>query len=318
MVTHQQSPEAIEYIDKIVRIIEWSQSKPKFSTTFVESVLQNVKNYGNINGYGFCQNPLLGDYNIFNLSYKGEISTLNHRNFLMKQILNSNADLTTNLLINSNVFLTSNGGLSINNRTTLNSNGLTISNLTVNSNGAITYLGKPFLTEAGAFRMRTFADEASNQGFGISPNGFVSINGTDLQITNEGVASFRQTLTGSNIITSNLTVASNLTMPKDYKNGKIYKIEVDGEIYVGSTTLPYLCKRLYYHKKASSQSQRNGVKLYQKIREREHGWDDIEIVLLETFPCNSNDELRARERYWKDELKATLCKFDYTMNLFQF
>jgi hypothetical protein len=162
-------------------------------------------------GYGFCQNPIMGDYDIFNVSYKGEISTLNHQNFLMRQILNSNANLTTNLIINSNVSLTSNGGLSINNRTSLTSNGLTVSNLTIASNGAIFYNGKEFLNEAGSLRMRTFTDPSSNQGLTISTGGIVQINGSEFQITNDGIATIRQPITASNISTSNMTVASNLT-----------------------------------------------------------------------------------------------------------
>lgn len=148
-------------------------------------------------GYGFSNNPLQGDFDIFNVSYKGEIKTLNHQNFLMKQVLNSNADLTTNLVVN--------------NRTSLTSNGLTISNLIINSNGAILYNGKEFLNEAGSLRMRTYTDPSCNQGLNISTSGFIGINGSDFQITNEGVMTIRQPLTASNISTSNLTCTSNLS-----------------------------------------------------------------------------------------------------------
>lgn len=147
-------------------------------------------------GYGFSNHPLNGDFDIFKVSYKGEITTLNHQNFLMKQILNSNADLTTNLLVND--------------RISLSSNGLTISNLAVNSNGSMTFANMPFLTEAGALIRRAFADPASNQGFSVSPTGFVNVNATNFQITNEGQLSTRMPITASNINTSNLTATSNL------------------------------------------------------------------------------------------------------------
>jgi hypothetical protein len=38
------------------------------------------------------------------------------------------------------------------------------------------------------------------------------------------------------------------------------------------------------------------------------GWEKAKIVLVETYPCNSRDELRAREEYWRVELGATLNK----------
>jgi hypothetical protein len=75
-----------------------------------------------------------------------------------------------------------------------------------------------------------------------------------------------------------------------YENGKIYRLQFpDDSFYVGSTCLE-LSKRLYWHKcshyKCSSP-------LY--LKWREVGRNAVEIFLIETFACNSKNELEARE-----------------------
>ena len=47
------------------------------------------------------------------------------------------------------------------------------------------------------------------------------------------------------------------------------------------------------------------LKVYQFIREN-GGWDQWEMILIEKYPCDDVDQARARERYWKKELNATL------------
>ena len=80
----------------------------------------------------------------------------------------------------------------------------------------------------------------------------------------------------------------------DYKNGKIYQIlnNVNDDVYVGSTTQP-LCKRLYKHK---ADTKRRDNLIHKLIREI--GEDSIYIELIEIYPCNSREELRAREGYY--------------------
>ena len=80
----------------------------------------------------------------------------------------------------------------------------------------------------------------------------------------------------------------------DYKNGKIYQIlnNVNDDVYVGSTTQP-LCKRLYKHKADTKVRDCNIHKLIREI-----GEDKIYIELIESCPCNSREELRAREGYY--------------------
>lgn len=89
---------------------------------------------------------------------------------------------------------------------------------------------------------------------------------------------------------------------RDYSQGKVYKvvdIETD-ECYVGSTLMP-LCKRLSTHKK---RGQKTGV--YKHFSQAEVGWHRARIVLVEDFPCDRVDQLRAREEHWRVQLGATL------------
>lgn len=86
---------------------------------------------------------------------------------------------------------------------------------------------------------------------------------------------------------------------RNYENGKIYKLvnDVTTDEYIGST-LTSLSKRKAYHKGDPPPSVKV---LYDEI-----GWDQLQIVLIEAFPCENNDELRRRERYWFDDLKPVL------------
>ena len=83
----------------------------------------------------------------------------------------------------------------------------------------------------------------------------------------------------------------------DYKNGKIYQIlnNINDEVYVGSTTQP-LCKRLYTHKSNSKGRVECKAPLYELMREI--GKDIFYIELIELYPCNNREELRAREGYY--------------------
>ena len=88
-----------------------------------------------------------------------------------------------------------------------------------------------------------------------------------------------------------------------YANGKIYKLvnNFDKEIYIGSTCLP-LHKRYYKHKS-------DGVKLPER-KVYKHlagiGWDEVKIILIESFPCENKMELEKRECYYIDLLSPSL------------
>jgi hypothetical protein len=88
-----------------------------------------------------------------------------------------------------------------------------------------------------------------------------------------------------------------------YKNGKIYclyNLITKIVIYIGSTTQS-LNRRKYEHK---SKSKYKNSKLYIYIRKI--GFENIEIRLIENFPCNSRLELFEREGYYQNLHKKTI------------
>jgi len=90
----------------------------------------------------------------------------------------------------------------------------------------------------------------------------------------------------------------------NYKLGKIYAIEcnVTGQKYIGSTCEPTLSKRLTKHV-GNYRCYLNGTSNYvSSFKIFENG--NYFIVLLETYPCDTKDELLARERYWCNELEC--------------
>ena len=83
----------------------------------------------------------------------------------------------------------------------------------------------------------------------------------------------------------------------DYSKSKIYKIvcNIAGLIYIGSTSQP-LCRRIQDHKndyKRYLNGKHNYVSSF-KILEN----DNYNIILVEDFPCETKEQLHARERYW--------------------
>ncbi len=75
----------------------------------------------------------------------------------------------------------------------------------------------------------------------------------------------------------------------DYQKGKIYRMVNDelGLTYYGSTTQK-LTARKASHKMQRCQATSN--QLFQK--------GNVEIILVENFPCNTKEELLMRERYY--------------------
>lgn len=90
-----------------------------------------------------------------------------------------------------------------------------------------------------------------------------------------------------------------------YSRAKVYKLvnSCDDEIYVGSTCEP-LHKRLYKHKQKAKLTPERRV--YQHLLDI--GFDNVSIILIENFACESKEELLQRERYWIDELQPSLNK----------
>jgi hypothetical protein len=91
----------------------------------------------------------------------------------------------------------------------------------------------------------------------------------------------------------------------DYQLSKIYQIVclTTDERYVGSTTLKTLAERLGHHRRQYRQVKNGKVQSIcssYSILEREN----YQIELIEAFPCNSKDELNAREGYY---IRNTKC-----------
>jgi len=95
-----------------------------------------------------------------------------------------------------------------------------------------------------------------------------------------------------------------------YDNSVIYKLvhknDQDNEnIYIGSTTnfrgRKVKHREKYYDKKAKEYN----YKVYQFIREN-GGWDEWEMIAVETYPCESKRQLEIRERFHIETLKSKL------------
>ena len=99
----------------------------------------------------------------------------------------------------------------------------------------------------------------------------------------------------------------------NYANGKIYKIvpidgiDGDGDAYIGSTTKQYLSQRMDCHRRDYVQWKRGNLKV-SKVNSFDifdkHNVDNCRIILLETFPCQSRDELTSREAYFIRSMKC--------------
>ena len=82
--------------------------------------------------------------------------------------------------------------------------------------------------------------------------------------------------------------------PNRYARGKVYALcnSQTHDVYVGSTT-PSLAERLRWHLSASKRCEGNVQRLIHAI-----GPSHFEITLLQEYPCNTIEELRAREAVW--------------------
>lgn len=81
----------------------------------------------------------------------------------------------------------------------------------------------------------------------------------------------------------------------DYSRGKIYKITSGDLTYIGSTTEPTLARRLADHVSCYKRWKAGKQHFTTSCLLIETG--QYEITLVELCPCNSKDELTARERF---------------------
>jgi len=98
-------------------------------------------------------------------------------------------------------------------------------------------------------------------------------------------------------------------MKGSYRNGKIYKIEPiydheENEVYYGSTT-KFLYKRISEHK-LNHRCWNNGMthKLTVYDLFDKYGVENCRIYLVQEYPCNSKEELQAKEGEY---IKANKC-----------
>ena len=84
----------------------------------------------------------------------------------------------------------------------------------------------------------------------------------------------------------------------NYQLGKIYKIvdNTNGNIYIGSTCEPTLSRRLAQHKATYNQYVKGNSTFVTSFEILKNG--SYEIVLIESYPCNSKDELHSREKFY--------------------
>lgn len=82
--------------------------------------------------------------------------------------------------------------------------------------------------------------------------------------------------------------------PKDYSKSKIYRIDGNGLTYVGSTVLP-LGQRFSVHKSHLKRALA-GCAHYCSSFETMYECDDAVMSLIENYPCESREQLEAREK----------------------
>lgn len=87
-------------------------------------------------------------------------------------------------------------------------------------------------------------------------------------------------------------------MAPNYNNGKIYRLICeDGHFYIGST-VNSLSARLCGHKQSAKRETSPVYKHCVSI-----GWENVDIELIEEYPCNSRKELTSREDYYIQKYK---------------
>ena len=84
----------------------------------------------------------------------------------------------------------------------------------------------------------------------------------------------------------------------DYKYGKIYKIvcNTTGYQYIGSTCNPYLSTRLSGHRSDYTQYLKNITHYISSFEVLKN--NNYDIILIESYPCETKDQLHARERFY--------------------
>lgn len=97
----------------------------------------------------------------------------------------------------------------------------------------------------------------------------------------------------------------------NYKRTIIYKLCCKNPeitcIYVGHTT-DFIRRKREHKKCCNNENDKSyNIYVYQFIRAN-GGWNNWDMIVIEEFPCETKYQAETRERYWLEELKATLNK----------
>ncbi len=103
-----------------------------------------------------------------------------------------------------------------------------------------------------------------------------------------------------------------------YNQGKIYKLVSfqTNNVYIGSTAVSYLSNRLAKHRSNYNSFQigkGHYVTSYELLK-----YDDVDIILIENYACQTKQELHARERYWIENTQNCVNKFIPTRTSYEY
>ena len=97
--------------------------------------------------------------------------------------------------------------------------------------------------------------------------------------------------------------------PIDYSKTIIYKLvckDLDvKDLYVGHTTNWKQRKSSHKSNTNNSNSKSYNLKVYKMMRDN-GGWDNWVMIEIEKYPCNDENEARARERFQYEQLHASM------------
>lgn len=86
-----------------------------------------------------------------------------------------------------------------------------------------------------------------------------------------------------------------------WDNAKIYVITDGKRVYIGSTITDDISKCLWYlHTRFKKYKNKTNLQYHPSFYVLDSARDHA-ILLLETYPCTSKRELKARVEYWKEK-----------------
>jgi len=77
------------------------------------------------------------------------------------------------------------------------------------------------------------------------------------------------------------------------------------DCYVGHTTDYVVRKACHKRRCENSTDPKHNLKVYNMMRDH-GGWENWSMIEIEKYPCADVNEATTRERYWYEELKATM------------